>query len=284
MLAVLGRSFWIQPDESDGMNGSEDERSLNGPGGPEKPGAPPASSIPDEEPESGPAPASPDPDAGHGDEPSESEDDSPLSPSGESCPGEDSDGADEPVEEEQEDADGASEPEIEPAEIQAITEALLFASDRPLSPSKTASIIGRGVRSLHVRAAAAELNSAYERNGSSFRIEEIAGGLQMLTLGRFDEWIARLRTEEKSAKLSEAALDILAVIAYKQPILKADVNHIRGVESGPLLRTLIEKNLVRIAGRADQPGRPMLYGTTRKFLEVFGLKSLADLPKTDSLG
>lgn len=193
------------------------------------------------------------------------------------------DAAGDPGEDALEDAAALPEPGVEAALIGKITEALLFAADKPLAASRIAAIIGCGTRGAHVRKAAAALNEAYERGGASFRVAEIAGGLQALTLPEFDEWIARLRSEERSARLSEAALDILAVVAYKQPILKAEINHIRGVESGPLLRTLIDKNLVRIAGRADQPGRPLLYGTTKKFLEVFGLKSLGDLPKADKL-
>ncbi len=197
------------------------------------------------------------------------------SPSPESVPGEAGD-------EEPEEDDGSA-PEIEPGQMQGIIEALLFSSDRPLGASRIAAIIGRGARGFHVRKAADALNEAYAAAGRTFRIGLIAQGLQMLTLPEYDEWILKLKSEERSAKLSEAALDILAVVAYRQPILKAEINHIRGVESGPLLRTLLEKNLVRIAGRADQPGRPMLYGTTKKFLEVFGLKSLGDLPKAEKL-
>jgi segregation and condensation protein B len=181
-------------------------------------------------------------------------------------------------------AEKARKPRIPPEETQRLVEALLFSSDRPLGGGKIASIIGKGVRGGDVRGAVERLNTGYAEEGRAFEIADVAGGYQMVTRPEFFPLIQKLRTDEKSARLSEAALDTLAVIAYRQPILKADINHIRGVESGPLLRTLIEKNLVRIAGRADQPGRPILYGTTKKFMEVFGLKSLSDLPKPEALG
>ena len=97
----------------------------------------------------------------------------------------------------------------------------------------------------------------------------------------YADTIRKLLAREKSARLSEAALDTLAVVAYKQPILKADVNQIRGVESGPLLKALAEKGLIRVVGRAETLGRPILYGTTRKFLDQFGMNALKDLPKME---
>jgi segregation and condensation protein B len=193
-------------------------------------------------------------------------------------------GPSEPLPEPAQDGEVEAKTEVDEAKLCQVVEALLFASDHPLGSARLAAIFGSGAKSSHVRGAIALLNEQYASQGRSFSIQEMGGGVQMTTLPDFDDWIRRLRTEEKSARLSEAALDTLAVVAYRQPALKADINHIRGVDSGALLRMLIEKGLVRIAGRADQPGRPILYGTSKKFLDVFGLRSLRDLPKTDALG
>jgi len=161
-------------------------------------------------------------------------------------------------------------------------EAVLFSADRPLAPRRISDIAALdGVRT--VRQAVAELNGRYERDGRSFRIVEIAGGYQMQTLPEFAELVARLHTSRSEARLSQAALETLAIVAYRQPVLRADVEAIRGVACGEVLRKLMEKNLVRIAGRAEEIGRPMLYGTTNHFLEVFGLAGLKDLPDAEAL-
>ena len=161
-------------------------------------------------------------------------------------------------------------------------EAVLFAADKPLAPNKISDIAELdGVRAA--RQAVRELNDRYERDGRSFRIVEIAGGYQMQTLPQYAELVARLHTSRSEAKLSQAALETLAIVAYRQPVLRADVEAIRGVACGEVLRKLMEKNLVRIAGRAEEIGRPMLYGTTNHFLEVFGLGGLKDLPDAVNL-
>lgn len=136
---------------------------------------------------------------------------------------------------------------------------------------------------VRIREAVDTLNEAYGRSGRSFRIERVAGGLQMLTLPEYAEDITRLRGARTQAKLSQAALETLAIIAYRQPILRADLESIRGVACGEVLRGLMERRLVRIAGRAEELGRPMLYGTTKEFLEVFGLATLEDLPQAKEL-
>jgi segregation and condensation protein B len=134
-----------------------------------------------------------------------------------------------------------------------------------------------------VRAAIATLNERYEQMGCAFRIDEIGGGFQMLTQSQYHDVLERLTKARSDSKLSQAALETLAIIAYRQPILRADVEAIRGVASGEVLRGLLEKGLVKIVGRAEVIGRPMLYGTTRKFLEVFGLGALEDLPRVEEL-
>jgi len=132
-----------------------------------------------------------------------------------------------------------------------------------------------------VRRAIKELNEQYITTDRSFRVEQVAGGYQLLTLPEFGEILKTLHQREVDAKLTKAALETLAIIAYKQPILRADIEAIRGVACGETIRSLMEKHLVKIAGRAEIPGRPILYGTTKRFLELFGLNSLKDLPQGD---
>jgi segregation and condensation protein B len=194
-------------------------------------------------------------------------------------------------------------------ELMLRVEAVLMTADRPLGERKIAIILdllggdaasddseaaneedaetgrktsGRGPVA-DIRSAVAALNEAYEEAGRSFRIEHVAGGLQVLTLPQFAGDIARLKGVRQQSKLSQAALETLAIIAYRQPILRADLESIRGVACGEVLRGLMDRRLARIAGRAEVVGRPMLYGTTREFLEVFGLASLDDLPQAKEL-
>jgi len=165
------------------------------------------------------------------------------------------------------------------ASPKSIIEALLFASDRPLTLQKLAEVSGLGAQT--VRVSIEELNREYEDQGHSYAIEEIGGGFQILTLPEFSQWVGALTRSEVESRLSKAALETLAIVAYKQPVLRAEVDAIRGVQSGQIIRTLMEKGLVRITGRKEVAGRPMLYGTTRKFLEAFGLRSVGDLPKAE---
>jgi len=177
------------------------------------------------------------------------------------------------------DAAAPREPEIT---VESVVEALLFATDSPLPAAKIAQLVGVGdARDVkkHIEA----LNQKYEENGQAFRIEAIAKGFQMLTLPAYNGWVNKLLKVRDESKLSPAALQTLAVAAYKQPVLRADIEAIRGVQCGELLNRLREMNLLKIVGRADVPGRPMLYGTTNHFLKVFGLADLADLPGVESL-
>lgn len=167
-------------------------------------------------------------------------------------------------------------------EVAATVEAILFSTDGPISPAKIAMVAelpGRGL----VKKAVALLNERYDENGSAFRIEPIAGGYQMMTRPEYHDVVGRLMKNRGDSKLSQASMETLAIIAYRQPILRADVEAIRGVASGEVIRNLLEKNLVKITGRAEVLGRPMLYGTTRRFLEVFGLNSIDDLPNVEAL-
>ncbi len=161
-----------------------------------------------------------------------------------------------------------------------IVEALLLSTDQALPASKIAQILDVGDAN-DVKQCIDTLNEGYKRNGTSFRIEPIAKGYQILTLPQFDRWVKKLHKARAESRLSTAALETLAIVAYKQPVLRADIEAIRGVAVGDMLVRLREMNLVRIVGRAEEVGRPLLYGTTTKFLEVFGLQSLKDLPPLD---
>ena len=167
-------------------------------------------------------------------------------------------------------------------EIAATVEAILFASDKSLSASKISEIAQLG-SARQVHEAVVRLNELYSQTGRSFRIVKIAGGYQMQTLPAYNDVVSRLVSTRREARLSQAALETLAIVAYRQPILRADIEAIRGVSCGEVLRGLMEKNLIRIVGRANEIGRPMLYGTTKHFLEVFGLADLKDLPNVEQL-
>lgn len=164
----------------------------------------------------------------------------------------------------------------------AVIESLLLSTHHPLTAGRLAELMDLSSTKL-VRSAIKELNARYESTGRSFRIEQVAGGYQLLTMPEYGEYVKKLHLKEIDAKLTKAALETLAIIAYKQPILRADVEAIRGVACGETIRSLMEKHLVKIAGRAEEPGRPILYGTTKRFLELFGLNTLKDLPKPEAL-
>jgi segregation and condensation protein B len=131
--------------------------------------------------------------------------------------------------------------------------------------------------------AVAALNARYEADGRTFRIESVAGGRQMMTLPAFGPVVARLKGVREQGRLTQAALETLAIIAYRQPILRADLESIRGVACGEVLRSLMERRFVKIVGRADEVGRPMLYGTTTEFLKQFGIGRIDDLPSAKDL-
>ncbi len=163
-----------------------------------------------------------------------------------------------------------------------VIEAILFVSDAPLALSKIVSILGIG-SAREVRKHIEALNKRYTKEGAVFRIEKLAGGYQMLTLPQYNTWLRRLRQTRQDSKLSPAAMETLAVVAYKQPVVRAEIEAIRGVSAGEMLNRLRELGLVKIVGRAEDVGRPMLYGTTKRFLEVFGLSGLEDLPQVEQL-
>ena len=183
------------------------------------------------------------------------------------------------------DADGESSDAVE-APVPEIDlgslEALLFSTHHPLTAGRLAELLDLE-STKPLRKAIKALNDQYASSGRSFRVEQVAGGFQILTLPEYGDLLKQFHQKEVDAKLTKAAIETLAIIAYKQPILRADVEAIRGVACGETIRSLMEKRLVKIAGRAEEPGRPILYGTTKRFLELFGLNSVKDLPQPESL-
>ncbi|MBI1335953.1 MAG: SMC-Scp complex subunit ScpB [Phycisphaera sp.] len=171
-------------------------------------------------------------------------------------------------------------PAIAPEMLPRYVEAALMTTDRPITAAKLAELLGvAGAKAIHE--AIASLNDFYTKSDRSFRVEQLAGGYQVVTLPEFGPALSSMHKTKGQSKLSPAALETLAIIAYKQPVLRADIEAIRGVASGEMVRTLMERRLVKIVGRAEEIGRPMLYGTTKTFLETFGLASLKDLPRVE---
>ena len=164
--------------------------------------------------------------------------------------------------------------------VLAALEAVLLAADEPLPARKLATLAGL-TDGTEARRQVQRLRALYEADGSAFTVEDLAGGYQLLTRPEFHPWLSRLRRPGGDLRLSPAARETLTIVAYRQPITRADLENVRGVQSGEVLRQLMEKGLVRIAGREDTLGRPVLYGTTKKFLQVYGLRTLRDLPPVE---
>jgi segregation and condensation protein B len=161
-------------------------------------------------------------------------------------------------------------------EKRRIIEALILASPEPISAARLADLIPY-CTTAQAKDLVNELNTEYQEQDRSFEIWEVAGGYQIRTRAEFSGYLQKLR-KTRALRLSRAALESLAIIAYKQPLTRAEVDGVRGVDTGPVVKSLLERRLVRIVGHREVPGRPMLYGTSKRFLEVFGLKSLKDLP------
>ncbi|MDJ0785961.1 MAG: SMC-Scp complex subunit ScpB [Myxococcota bacterium] len=157
-----------------------------------------------------------------------------------------------------------------------IVEALILAAEEPISAKRLADLVPH-LTPAKAKEMVKELSAEYEESGRGFEIWEVAGGYQLRTLPDLAPYVRGL-LKERALRLSRAAIETLSVVAYKQPVTRAEIEHIRGVDVGAVIRSLVERNLIRIAGHREVPGRPMVYGTTRRFLEVFGLKSLDDLP------
>lgn len=166
---------------------------------------------------------------------------------------------------------------------QARVEAALLVADGALSArriAQCAALLDAG----EAKQAVDELNLAYDLGGSAFRIERVGAGYQMLTRPVFARWLDRVHHRQERLKLSGASLETLAVVAYRQPITRADIEAVRGVATADILKQLMERGLVKIVGEDDSLGRPYLYGTTRQFLETYGLRTLEDMPQSASLG
>jgi segregation and condensation protein B len=160
--------------------------------------------------------------------------------------------------------------------IKAIIEALILASEAPLGLDKICTVLPQ-VEKSELKEILAALVAEYKERAGGICLEEVAGGFQFRTRPELGQWVKKLKGM-KPASLSAAAMETLAIVAYRQPIVKAEIESIRGVDAGHALKVLMEKKLLRIVGRKDVPGRPIIYGTTKKFLEVFGLKDLSELP------
>jgi len=167
--------------------------------------------------------------------------------------------------------------------LKTIIEAILLATDQPVSADRLADAAGEGATVGLVKKAVEELLADYDAQGRAFTIEEVAGGYQLFTRPEYNKYLKPLLRAHQQARLTQAALETLAIIAYKQPVPRVEVEDIRGVACGDMIRALMEKGLVRIAGRSEQLGRPLLYGTTKKFLQAFGLGSVKDLPDSKQL-
>ncbi len=169
---------------------------------------------------------------------------------------------------------------MEDGQWKAIIESLIFASDAPLTLDRIKEATGGNKKDL--QRLISGLMEEYERSPRGFVLAEVAGGYQFRTRPEYAEWIKRLK-KVKTAALTQPSLETLAIIAYRQPIVRTDVEKIRGVDSGGVLRTLLERKLIRILGKKDVPGKPLVYGTSQRFLEMFGLKDLSSLPTLKDL-
>jgi len=163
-----------------------------------------------------------------------------------------------------------------------LIEVLLFATSEPLTQQKV-NLVLDGEREIHLQSVIEVLNEQFFHGGKGVYIGEVAGGYQILSHEQYHVYIQRLFKGSKKVKLSRPSLEALSIIAYRQPVSKSEVEGIRGVECGSVVKTLMEKELVTIKGRGEGVGRPLLYGTTQLFLESFGLNSVADLPKLKEL-
>jgi segregation and condensation protein B len=166
-------------------------------------------------------------------------------------------------------------------ELKGAVEALLFVSDEPLKVSDLAKVLG--VTEKEVGGAIQDLSVNYEREGRGIRLRQVAGGFRLYSSPDYAPYIQNLLVHKDHCRLTQAALETLAIIAYKQPVTKAEISAIRGVNSEGVVTTLLRKELIREVGRAKAPGNPLLYGTTAHFLESLGLNSLADLPPLDEI-
>lgn len=173
------------------------------------------------------------------------------------------------------------------AEINAKVEAIVLSNSKPVAAARIAEVISAmseiKIDASDVEASVESLNSAYDETGRAFRIEVVAGGYRVMTRPEHADVLAAFHRKQASSRLSRPAIETLAIIAYKQPITRAKLEAIRGVGCGEVLRSLLERRLIAVTGRAEELGRPMLYGTTKQFLDSFGIRSVKDLPSVESM-
>jgi len=174
------------------------------------------------------------------------------------------------------------EPEDDIGAKLARLETVLFLSREPISTRKLANLANLA-DGTEARTLLRELGRRYEKRSSAMQVVDVAGGVQLLTQPQLASWLRRLHGNLEEMTLSAPALETLSVVAYRQPVVRAEVEAIRSVQCGEILRVLMERDLLRIVGRADELGRPFLYGTTKKFLQVFGLRRLEQLPVIDQI-
>ena len=165
--------------------------------------------------------------------------------------------------------------------VKSVIEALLFSSDKPLMLEQIKSALGNPDTS-ELRKILQELSVEYQNSNRGMRIAEVAGGFQMITAPGFAPFLKKLYKQRRVENLSKQELETLAMVAYKQPVTKTEIESLRNVNADGVVKSLIEKGIIRVSGRKKAPGRPYLFGTTRKFLEYFGLKSLEELPKIEN--
>lgn len=170
---------------------------------------------------------------------------------------------------------------MEREELKSIVENILLASDQPVTPNDLQSTLMNGMEKAELKSVLEELQEEYQSR--NLKVEEVAGGYQLCTRSEYSDWVRKFLKLDKTTKLSQPSLDTLSIIAYKQPLTKQEVEEIRGVDCAGVIRTLLDKKIVGPAGRKKVPGRPIMYRTTRKFLEYFGLKDLVDLPTLEDL-
>jgi segregation and condensation protein B len=167
--------------------------------------------------------------------------------------------------------------------LKMIIEALLYAAEKPLSAREIRSTVLPDAKESDIAGALEVLRNEYESMERSFTLKEVANGYQFRSRSEYAPYIMKM-LQKSPSRLSKAAMETLAIIAYKQPILRHEIERFRGVDVGGILRTLLEKELIKIMGRKDLPGRPLIYGTSKRFLEVFDLKNISDLPKLKEIG
>ncbi len=170
---------------------------------------------------------------------------------------------------------------MEENNLKSAIEALIFATEKPITLEQLKKVLGN-LDNASINKIIDELRAEYQTQNRGMRIIEIAGGFQMITCASFSPFLRKLYKNRSADKLSRPALESLAIIAYKQPLTRAEIESLRNVNVDGVMKSLVDKNLIRICGRKKVPGRPFVYGTTREFLEHFGLKSLQDLPKIEN--